>query len=50
MSTHPLRRLMGVAALSVCLSPIVAACSIPTEDQPQPVNRDQPTTTVTAAP
>lgn len=50
MSTYPLRRLMGIAALSVCLSPIIAACSIPTEDQPQPVNRDQPTTTVTAAP
>lgn len=50
MNTHPLRRLMGIAALIVCLSPIAIACSIPTEDQPQPVNRDQPTTTVTAAP
>jgi hypothetical protein len=50
MSTHSLRRLIGLTALIVGLSPIVVACSIPTEDQPQPVNREQSTTTVAAAP
>jgi hypothetical protein len=50
MSTHSLRRLVSLTALIVGLSPIVAACGIPTEDQPQPVNREQSTTTVTASP
>ena len=50
MSARPLRRLVCLTALVVGLSPIIAACSIPTEDQPQPVNREQSTTTVTAAP
>jgi hypothetical protein len=50
MSTHSLRRFVSLAALIVGLSSVVAACSIPTEDQPQPVNREQSTTTVTATP
>ena len=50
MNTHWLRRLFGITALIVGLSPIVAACSIPTEDQPQPVNREQSTTTATVTP
>jgi hypothetical protein len=50
MSTHSLRRLVSLVALIVGLSSVVAACSIPTEDQPQPVNREQSTTTVTATP
>ncbi|CAB4593296.1 unannotated protein [freshwater metagenome] len=50
MSTRPLRRLVAVVAVATCLAAAVAACGIPTEDQPQPISREQTTTTVAASP
>ena len=50
MNHSPLRRLIAVIALTSGLTAAVAACSIPTEDQPQPINREQTTTTVAPTP
>ena len=50
MNHSPLRRLIAVIALTSGLTAAIAACSIPTEDQPHQINREQTTTTVTATP
>jgi hypothetical protein len=43
------RRLAGIL-VAVTLAAATSACAIPTEDQPQQINRDLPTTTVTEVP
>lgn len=45
------RPLRGLGIILVTLIAIVAsACAIPTEDQPQPIDRDLPTTSVPEVP
>jgi hypothetical protein len=48
--TTIIRRLFATIAILVGVSSIALSCSIPTEDQPQPLNQEQTTTTVTSAP
>ena len=43
------RRLCGIAIVATLFT-ATSACAIPTEDQPQQINRDLPTTTVTENP
>lgn len=47
-----LNRSRRLAAIFVALTlvTVTSACAIPTEDQPQQINRDLPTTTVTEVP
>jgi hypothetical protein len=50
MNLTALRRIIAGIALAAGLTAAVASCSIPTEDQPHQINREQTTTTVTATP
>lgn len=50
MSSKSLRRVLAPVIAAASLAAIVTACGIPTEDQPQPINREQTTTTVAANP
>jgi hypothetical protein len=50
MNLAQLRRVVTVLALTAGIAAAIAACSIPTEDQPRPINREQTTTTVVATP
>ena len=50
MNTFGLRRVVAVVALVVTGALVIGACSIPTEDQPQQINREQTTTTVATNP
>lgn len=46
---HLYRAIFGIA-LAASFATGAAACSIPTEDQPQPINRDAPITAVPEIP
>ncbi len=48
--TKRIRRLVATTAILACVSAIALSCGIPTEDQPQPLNQEQTTTTVASAP
>ncbi len=50
MSSKPLLRVLAPVIAAVTVAAIAAACGIPTEDQPQPINREQTTTTVASNP
>ena len=50
MKRHPIRRLIAAIALLTGLAAVMISCSIPTEDNPQPINREQTTTTLAATP
>jgi len=41
MSSKPLLRVLAPVIAAVTVAAIAAACGIPTEDQPQPINREQ---------
>jgi hypothetical protein len=48
--TKTIRRLVATTAILAGVSSVALSCGIPTEDQPQPLNQEQTTTTVTSAP
>jgi hypothetical protein len=48
--TKTIRRLVTTIAILAGVSSIALSCGIPTEDQPQPLNQEQTTTTVTSSP
>ncbi len=48
--TESIRRLVATTAILVGVSSIVLSCGIPSEDQPQPLNQEQTTTTVASTP
>jgi len=50
MNLTALRRIIAGITLAAGIAAATAACSIPTEDQPQPINREQTTTTLAATP
>lgn len=50
MNLTALRRIIAGVAFAAGIAAAIAACSIPTEDQPQPINREQTTTTLAATP
>lgn len=50
MTLRRVRRSIATVALAGLVAITIASCTIPTEDQPQPINREQTTTSVAETP